>query len=48
MNKQIKNYYQQNQKIQNHYRQLAHDYDDLWTYTPNFVKFIAQNIIAQY
>ncbi len=47
MNKQIKNYYQQNQKIQNHYRQLAHDYDDLWTYTPNFVKFIAQNIIAQ-
>ncbi len=47
MDKQIKNYYQQDQQIQNHYRQIAQNYDDLWTYTPDFIKFIAQNIIEQ-
>ena len=47
MDKATKNYYQQEQKIQNHYRQLAQNYDDLWTYTPDFIKFIAQNIIEE-
>ncbi len=47
MDKPIKNYYQQHQKIQNHYRKLAQNYDDLWTYSPDFIKFIAQNIIEQ-
>ena len=47
MDKQITNYYQHNQQIQNHYRQLAQNYDDLWTYSPDFIKFIAKNIIEQ-
>ena len=47
MNEQIQEYYRQNQPIQNHYRKIAENYDDLWTYSPSFLKFIAQNIIEK-
>ena len=47
MDKQTQNYYQQDQQIQNHYRQLAQNYDDLWTYSPDFMEFIVKNIIEQ-
>ena len=47
MDKQTQNYYQQDQQIQNHYRQLAQNYDDLWTYSPDFIEFIVKNIIEQ-
>ncbi len=47
MNKQNQNYYQQSQKTKKHYRKLAQNYDELWTYTPDFIEFIAQNIIEK-
>ena len=47
MNEQIQEYYRQNQPIQNHYRKIAENYDYLWTYSPSFLKFIAQNIIEK-
>ena len=36
-----------NQRIQKHYSNIAHNYDTLWTYNPEFIKFIAQNIIEK-
>ena len=47
MKEQNQEYYLQNQPIQNHYQKIAENYDDLWTYSPKFLKFIAQNIIEK-
>ena len=47
MNKPIREYYQQNQQIKKHYGNIALNYDELWTYSPDFIKFIAQNIIKK-
>ena len=47
MNQETREDYPQNQRIKNHYAKIAHNYDDLWTYNPEFIKFIAQNIIEK-
>ena len=36
-----------NQRIKNHYSNIAHNYDELWTYNPDFIKFVAKNIIEK-
>ncbi|MDJ0678738.1 MAG: class I SAM-dependent methyltransferase [Xenococcaceae cyanobacterium MO_167.B52] len=36
-----------NQRIQKHYSNIAHNYDALWTYNPDFIKFVAKNIIEK-
>ncbi len=36
-----------NQRIQKHYSKIAHNYDFLWTYNPDFIKFVAKNIIEK-
>ncbi len=33
-----------NQRIKNHYSDIAHNYDELWTYNAEFIKFVAKNI----
>ena len=36
-----------NQRIQKHYSNIAHNYDALWTYNPDFIKFVATNIVEK-
>ncbi len=38
------NFYQNTEQIQNHYQQLSKNYDDLWEYSKDFVRFISENI----
>lgn len=47
MNQPIGEEYQQNQRLKNHYSKIANNYDSLWTYSPDFIQFVAQNIIKK-
>ena len=34
-----------NQRIQKHYSNIAHNYDALWTYNPDFIKFVGKILL---
>ena len=36
-----------NQRVKNHYSNIAHNYDALWTYNAEFIKFVATNIVEK-
>ncbi len=38
------NFYQNTEKVQNHYQKLSQNYDDLWNYSPDFIQFLSKNI----
>lgn len=38
-------FYQQTESVQEHYKMLAENYDDLWEYSPEFINFIGNKII---
>ncbi len=45
MTKQTDNYYQQTNQMQDHYQRLAEKYNNLWSYSQDFIEFISQNIV---
>ncbi|WP_141565566.1 class I SAM-dependent methyltransferase, partial [Anaplasma marginale] len=38
------NFYQNTEKVQNHYQKLSQNYDDLWNYSQDFIQFLSKNI----
>lgn len=38
------NFYQNSERVKNHYQNLSEKYDDLWEYSPDFVRFISKNV----
>ena len=44
MTNQSLNFYQNSEQVQNHYQKLSENYDDLWEYSKDFIKFISKNI----
>ncbi len=40
------NFYQNKERVQNHYQNLSHNYDDLWTHSPDFMQFLSKNVSA--
>ena len=45
MTDNIQDAYQNKEQVQKHYQNLAQNYDDLWTYSPEFIKFISEQVI---
>jgi len=38
------NFYQNKKRVQNHYQNLSQNYDDLWTYSADFMQFLSKNV----
>ena len=45
MTDNIQDAYQNKEQVQKHYQNLAQNFDDLWTYSPAFIKFISEQIV---